>query len=506
MRLEAKANGTTRYVAQISGAGFLSAQLNGRRQHSFGSFDYCRRLPLEPIAEIGAAVNSSIRSASFCASRRVRRSARSLRGLWSLRLESGPIGGPSWAAVAAFCVLSVLCSPVQASDAPTPSLNVVLEQSALLAGKSVNVRVWVSNPTNQSLSRIALRFSGPEFIEIGHPDSNNARICNTELKQPILLSSPMGLAANSVLDPPETLCLKAKQIVEEHDVNIAFSIDYVVAGASPPRSGLIVVEKTLSVGLFGTDSVAGVSLRLASYVVPGLLLMLALRFGALPWIKGLGAAELGTVSVFISVALSLGAERMANVDWLSFLFRGADSGMSARLFLMLCLITLAVAGGIDVTFYALRQRRRRRVVGQADEDLVALAKALRGTSKYLPAVVTAKDGMRYIGSLSAPTADGGIALFGWFELVLPDGEDTLRQSLSKLLNDRSYLKALALAGEQQEVTLKLASGIRTKAKNGPVTPTAEPRHHFRPAEVSQVQRREVDELGKMPGPLSLAEA
>ena len=400
-------------------------------------------------------------------------------------------------------VLLALGCAARAADSPKPTLTVALEKTELLAGKSIGLRLWVENPTDTALTEIGLRFFAPDFIEIGRLDQTKPGSCDTSLQQPIILRASSGLGAKSAFDPPEAFCLKAKDTIEEQDVNVVFSIVYRLAGSKQPETGVAVVERKLSVGLFGTDTVAGVSLRLAAYIVPGLLLMLVLKLAKVPWLVDLDAAELGTFSVLISVALSLGAAQLAEVGWLSGLFFGAASGVSAKLFLVLCSITLLLALAIAGVFAAIRRYRRLRTVDAGDEDVDILTKALRSTWNPLPTIVVARNQMRYIGSLSARTADGGVALVGWFELDPPAGSE-LRQNLERLLAQRAFLQALELA-QKNHLDPARANGIR-RSEAGNLRPTDEGVHVFQPAEHPRVSRGAVPGLGIEPAPLILTQA
>jgi hypothetical protein len=70
--------------------------------------------------------------------------------------------------------------------------------------------------------------------------------------------------------------------VEERDISLGFSITYTLAKDGQSISRYLVAEKKVKVGLFGTETVGGVSLRLAAYVVPGLLFLMILRAGSFP--------------------------------------------------------------------------------------------------------------------------------------------------------------------------------------------------------------------------------
>ena len=71
-----------------------------------------------------------------------------------------------------------------------------------------------------------------------------------------------------------------------------------------------------------------------------------------------------------------------------------------------------------------------------DDEIAALRKALaQRRANAQPVTVTLKVGEELIGSAAVTTADGGTALFGWFEVVAPGA---LRKELDTLEKSRDY--------------------------------------------------------------------
>jgi hypothetical protein len=321
-------------------------------------------------------------------------------------------------AIAIYCTLVLLvCCAVPgaavAADTPKPDLIITLEENALLAEHWIGLHVWIENPTDQPFSDVQLQLAAPNFIELGEIVRRaSGTIDRCQRGAPLI---PLGtLGANAVLQPPHALCLYATSAVEERDVNLAFSLDYAVTGP-PLRRGVVVVEKQLSVGLFGTDTVAGVSLRLATYLIPGLLLMAVLRFGGIEAIVNLPDTYAAAISVLVSVSMT----------WLAANWSGI-TGISARLFLILCMsaLGLGVVGNVvRALLIAWRDSRQARLIGKDDSPVEALAKALHQRRDSVPPVtITTWGGESYAGALSALTQDKGTALLGWFKVDLRQGE------------------------------------------------------------------------------------
>ena len=258
--------------------------------------------------------------------------------------------------------------------------------------------------------------------------------------------SLQSIRPGSALYPP-LLCLQAELEVEERDLNLGFSVTYKLVKGGKETPGSLVAEKKLSIGLFGTESVGGVSLRLAAYVVPGLLLMMILRLGGFPWLDKLGGTEVATLSLLVSVFLFVVA---AYIPHFHFMFAGIGSSVSSSLFSS---VAMAIALGLVMVLIhrwlkAHAEGKRQALVAQAaDKDTVIFEKALRGAAdKFQPITVITRNQEKFVGSLMAPTSSGGIALVGWFALELA-ADDKRRQQLEPLIAKNQLLQALELASK-----------------------------------------------------------
>jgi hypothetical protein len=386
----------------------------------------------------------------------------------------------------------------RAAEDAKPSLTVILEQNELLAGGSLRFSFWIENPSDLAMSDVALRLSGPDYIRLGEvgPDGCRRR------------GNPGGAVAlpdlppRSALENPVRLCLAADPVVEERDFNLAFSLAYRVGTGTAARTGVLVGDKRISVGLFGTDSVAGVSLRLAAYFVPGLLLLLLLRLGRIPWVDQLVGAESATVSVLVSVALWYGSGLLAR--WLPV---APGAGVSASLFLVLCgaaiLVGVAACIVAAVVRSVIRRRRDALLVEPNDGAPGALLKALslRGAGAQ-PVTVVAADQTQYVGSAAAPTRDGGLALLGWFELRPTAAQGELRRELRSLLARRRYADALRLALDER-LAVEPRNMIRRLAPGGGAEPTELALRRFRKGELREHSSEPVTGLDVQEPPVVL---
>jgi hypothetical protein len=298
-------------------------------------------------------------------------------------------------------------------DAPgKPALTVILERNEILAGQTMSFSVWIENATDAKMLNAGLSLFGPAFLKIGTLDQSGA--CAT--KDTIDLGN---------VEPGSTLvrnklCLQAGSSIEERDENLGFGVSYSLQNQKDNKTtaGALVSEKKLSIGLFGTESVGGVSLRLASYLIPGTLFLMILRLFAPKWKIELGVTESVTLSIFISVFLFFLAA--FGFPSLQLRFAGIGSSVSAITFLTLCGIAMALA---FIAVAVLRgssviatRWRNARIVQENDSLVTIIRKAVRAAEGNFDPVMMSADGKQFFGSLAVPTSNGGKILLGWFKL------------------------------------------------------------------------------------------
>jgi hypothetical protein len=174
------------------------------------------------------------------------------------------------------------------------------------------------------------------------------------------------------------------------------------------------------------------------------------------------------------------------LPFINLAFAGIGSGVSTTSFLILCAMATATSL-VAVIGYCARQgslesKRKALVVDAADNDAGVLEKALRGaTGEFQPVTVITLNQERFVGSLMAPTSNGGIALVGWFALELANG-DPRRQQLEPLFADNRLLQALRLAATQG-ITPVMRNPVRALAANGTLAITGDTVRRFRQRDI-----------------------
>jgi hypothetical protein len=355
-----------------------------------------------------------------------------------------------------------------AAEEGKPSMTVIVERGEILAGQAIGLHLWIENPTGARMTDIRVRYAGPDFLAIGTVDPQG--VCRTDddgsiavgaqPEEPVKQGGAVRLAPlgpGAVLDPPARLCLQANSKVEERDLSVGFGVAYRLEKDGQAVPGVLIVEKELSVGLFGTGSVGGVSLRLAAFIVPGLLFMMILRLGGLPLVGNLSATEVATLSVLVSVLLFLATDLIPQIDST---FAGIGSAVSAAQFLILCAAAIVIGGLLVLIHLAIKAAKARKqeslsraqealLVKDADDDATVFDKALKGAGDdFRPWIVRTRNpatGVEetFAGSLTAPRSGGGVVLLGWFELR-PPLSGLLRNQLDQLVGSNRFSEALAL--------------------------------------------------------------
>ncbi|HEY0526604.1 MAG TPA: hypothetical protein VGD08_24640 [Stellaceae bacterium] len=407
------------------------------------------------------------------------------------------------ACLLACCAFSSIAA---AADPPKPSLTVVPDQSALLAGQWIGLNVWIDNPTDHPITDLRLRLNAPDFIGLGDPVKSQDGHADCRDTGPVVPFDP--IPANSTLDPPRRLCLKAANWVEEQDVNVAFSLVYATTDGAKPQHGVLLVEKKLSIGLFGTDTVAGVSLRLAAYFLPGLFMLMILRVRG---IGNLSGTESAAVSIVISVAVlwfvSQFLPQLKIFQDLKFLQH--PKGISAELFLIVSLICAAfglmVAGGHALVAWLRRHMKEARLIATTDEPAEALAKALRQKKTKpgsTPVMLLKRDEIRYAASLWAEADNGDTILLGWFKVRTPDNAK-VHARMVKLLSGKKLRRLIALA-RRKNIAIEESNAVRTRVPaKGEWEPAASVIVRVPKEEVDQITQEPIADLGVTDPPIRI---
>ncbi len=340
--------------------------------------------------------------------------------------------------------LTTVLSGQTAPRPAEPRMSVLLETDALAANDMLRGRLWLENPDTLSLSTATVQWAGPSFLEIGKPNGTRCDVVGSQISL-----APVPAKSVTSLD----LCVKSARVVVEGTFTVGFNLVYGKRDSVP--TSYVLVEKPLRIGLFGSDTVAGVSLRLASFVVPGLLFFFVLQLGNVTRVATLDSLKLSTFSVVFSLLLTgIAAAALPPTQ---------ARGISILRFAGLCAVAVVIAAFVLGVIRWRQNTASRRKVGGSDDEIVALTKALsvKGPLRS-PVTLTLADGQEFIGSASAGRPEGGTALLGWFEVSLPATLSTAdRDDLKAMARNRDYAPLLRRLKELK-VEPTLLNGIRER--------------------------------------------
>jgi len=321
-----------------------------------------------------------------------------------------------------------------AADDNRPVLTVVMASSTILANHNVDVHVWVQNPADTPIRDLKLSLVAPGYLSLGTTGGGK---CNAPNGNVVTLA-PL-LAAHGSLNPPANLCVSANSNVTEEDVSVVFALSSSIATAKGSQTEIVVSEQKLSIGLLGTDTVGGVSLRLTGFFLPGALLLLMLGLDKFPGVDRLSGTDSAIISVIVSILLS---------DLTSWFMAPAQAGVSL---LSLGIVSGAaivlgglLVGGHRYVMYCTKKALEALLVTENDDEVDKLHKALKSANGDFDPVTVIGRRKTYFGAAAAKTSSGGVVVLGWYKLETRDPE--LQKKLKALLDARRYDEALEMRG------------------------------------------------------------
>jgi hypothetical protein len=305
-------------------------------------------------------------------------------------------------------------SPTPEIPPPKPSVIISFERQNVRENDSVRAKVLISNESKHNLTEAWLVMSAPEFLEW------NLDSCEGRQLAPNLTfsSGPQAIgpiAANSTLECH--LRGKTGALIEVGEFNTLLALRYRWKSGKDTAESFVTSEKTLKMNLLGSESVAGIPLVLAGYIVPGLIFWMIVGIFGVPWkMDALGDKMIYSVLVSFFF-LGLGAL----LDYLGLWSKLSISrGISLTKLSWLAgagLIVGALVGGADK---AVRYIRRKRLINPSDTEFTLLRKLLvlnKDAATPKSTIKLKKDYTEYIGSLSANQGNR-YYMVGWYKVDL----------------------------------------------------------------------------------------
>lgn len=337
--------------------------------------------------------------------------------------------------------------------APAPTISVSFGRQSLREGDSVPVDVWISNTSDQPLRNVHLQISAPKFTHwhekaCDQPVSKDNSFTETEISPHTTL--------------PHPLCVSTDTEIEVGDFNIVFSLKYDWIDNGITRQSIVTNEKTIKANLFGSESVAGVPLALAGFIVPGLFFWIFVRLWRVPWNQE--ASKELIYSVLISVVvIGLGyylQSKFPETRWLRYL--DIRSGISGKKLFALAGAGIVLGNIVGLIYLVWTRIKRARIISPSDLLITKVLKIVNQNPKSINPKTTVRlksAANPYVGSLVGTSA-GTVWLIGWFKLdIRPYAKNKNFVNKIKRSIDDNDLAAVLRRARRKKIQLEENSQI-----------------------------------------------
>jgi len=391
------------------------------------------------------------------------------------------------ASFGALAALLALAAAARASDTTAATPTVTLDSVEAASGATVSAQLWFVGAAADAVRNVCVRVIVPQWLELQRPDASSVGTPDSKNASAAAPSAPCDPSEQGPFSGagPIEMRLRVKDSVSEGAYSIAFATHYETlndAKAVVRRYALL--EKPITLGVFGANSIAGLPLQLASLALPGLLGIVLLRLcGSKLWDALSGAAEKASATVLLSL---IAVWALEHSGWSAV----SASGMSRFKLFASAIVGLPIGAVVMAaergwlalaarfsTRSADRERRRLErvlIVTATDSFPAMVAKAIRAKCASarkaeaqvqadwdIPTVVI-DDGKTYLGSIAAPTIDDGLVLLGWGKVAAGTNLATLMQKAKATgtLEEKitAYEKVAASLDSVQ--VLELEEGVR----------------------------------------------
>src|SRR6185503_5150595 len=193
-------------------------------------------------------------------------------------------------------------SPTPFSDPPKPTVSISFERQAIKENDVIEISSRFSNEWDESLSNVTLYIDGPASLtwKASTCEQWKRESYGGGLNDRRLNLGPVG--PHEIR--PTMLCVKSGPTIDVGDFNVSFTYDYAWKKGDVERHSFISLDKPLKANLFGSDSVAGVPIALAAFIVPGLFFWLILGWLKFTWSSdGLALGDKLIYSILTSLPL-----------------------------------------------------------------------------------------------------------------------------------------------------------------------------------------------------------
>jgi hypothetical protein len=219
------------------------------------------------------------------------------------------------------------------------------------------------------------------------------------------------------------------------------------------KQAFVSTEKTIKVNLFGSESVAGVPLALAGFLVPGLFFWIFLRVWKVPWNQD--ATKELIYSVLISVVvIGLGyflRQKLPDWSWLKYL--DIRNGISGTKLFALAVAGIVLGNIVGCSYFAWLRWKMAKTISSSDPLITKVLKIVNQNSRSTNPRTTVRkkdESTPFVGSLAA-SSQGTLWLIGWFKIdIRPYANDvSFIEKMNRHLQSGNQAKVLRLARKKK---------------------------------------------------------
>jgi len=365
--------------------------------------------------------------------------------------------------------LSLLPASARAQSdqaAPKVALVVSFQQTNIRINDRVNATIFLANESDTAITNVSLSLSKPDFL-IAHSLTCDGPILDGSLDLGVL--SP-----HTTLSAPVSLCFNLDR---NRAVTGSYNILFTALYRWGDHSDLVTSETSLSVDLIGMETILGIPVGLAGFVLPGFMLLVALGWFKVPWVENLNQDT--TKRIVYSVILSLIlmgpfswlAGRPGTPEWLAWLdFQQQISIVRLGIYT----VVGSLIGGAIGAVYRLNEKRKAdrwkwlKIIPE-DSELVKLKKGL-ALNKNCPSqrvYFENKENGKKIYAYHYALYDKSIYAYGQFQLIAGRLSSSVQEKIQKMVGGlpavppdaRSIRSILNLLREEDKEALLLLNPV-----------------------------------------------
>lgn len=320
---------------------------------------------------------------------------------------------------------------------PKPAVFINFGDGTIRENETVQATVWLSNDSETDLVDLKLHIDAPDYVNWYETSCEGEKLS---------LPLPLGdLAAHTTLN--KSICLQLGPGFDVGTLNLLFIIDYGWMQESSLQKSIVTVEKTMKIDVFGADSLLGIPLAFASFLIPGLFFLLTLQIlFKVPFSLNLKADERLIFSVLLSIlimAVSLWIKNSFRWSWIQILDVSQQISINKLMALATAGVFFGTLVGLIYLLYKLYQRNleNQNIIRPTDPLAQVVEKTLQLNKSYNGnrVIVQLKNEEEYIGSHYAK-GNGTLYLLGEFQIDREKLEQETLQRIRKSMDAQGNLK------------------------------------------------------------------